>query len=457
MATITLTVGILFSSEFNYYFGIIAFSFFVLGIIIYMRQDIWRPAEIILIITPFQGVLTTIYGYVANVFTLIPIIVFLTQIPDKQFYKYLLGSRVQRLTALFIVTLTFSFLFSLRKFDVQILVDYAQKVTLFFLLAVFTASFQKIHNISRLLWILILSMSVFIVLSLADFYFGLHLIRHYGAWGDPGLLGELRNSAGIVNTTYIHNYRLYGIGGMISINRLSNWLILPIFAALGCLLITRQKLTIIIAGAFLLILSYGLIASSSRGSLLGFIIACVVILFVLRNRISNRIIMLFMILGIAGILFVKFGMAEILTFRFTGSELTDLGRRYAMWQFGIELFLRSPLFGAGANGFINNAPIGLLNADPHSAVIELLSQRGIFCMVSFLVLVIHVSYILFRKIVNIPRNLAIWKNIFLGSWIGILISNVFATYHYERLFWVVIGFAAFIEHQFTNYNLPKKN
>ena len=143
-----------------------------------------------------------------------------------------------------------------------------------------------------------------------------------------------------------------------------------------------------------------------------------------------------------------YGVSELLINRFSADELSGGSGRFTTWSFGLELFLSSPLIGVGVNGFANQFIARGLDAPSaaaaHNSYIDILSSGGIVAGIPFLVLISHVISV-FLYTPSAISTLGIWRHVFLAGFVAILVICIFNSYHYERVFWLIIAAAAALE------------
>lgn len=415
----------------------------------------WRPALFLVAQGPFQGILTGYFGILANMLTWVPIIVFLSRFPKHELRNVLQGTRIQRLTLLFVATLSFSVVLSFQYgFQIRQVVGYAQKVTLFMLLGVFSHMLRRSDLIRKVSFVLVISIGLLYLIAIADFYWGISFLPRHTIWGEQGLLATLSTR----DLEFSHNYRLRG-GGM-TVNRLGFWAILPFFCTVGLLHDLRgaadKRLMRLIAYASLAILSFGLVANMSRGALVGMTVAAIVLLIGLTRHklIQPRFVFgLMVILALAVVLFANLVTIELITYRFSSEGMASIRDRLERWAYGFELFLRNPLLGAGAGAYKGMYTSGRFaiggGIEAHSFLMELLAERGLIATVPFLLL-LGSTYFTLLKLGLRDQDMVLWQTVYLAGFTGMLVHSLVSTYQYERVFWLCIALAAAIESQISS-------
>ena len=177
------------------------------GIILWrwMTAAVWRPAIILLVQVPFQGILGMYLGIVANVVTWLPIAAFLVQVSRGGLVRSLFGSRTQSLLGFFIFALSFSVVIAIPQTEpADLLKEFGQKVTLIFIVAVLARAFLEPGFDGRAILTISVSMAMLVTMALVEQYLGI------------GLIGPAPREFG-----HIGDYRLSGPGGSLSINRMA--------------------------------------------------------------------------------------------------------------------------------------------------------------------------------------------------------------------------------------------
>ena len=136
------------------------------------------------------------------------------------------------------------------------------------------------------------------------------------------------------------------------------------------------------------------------------------------------------------------------------------GRRDA-WQVGWDLFLEDPLGGAGFRMFRPEyarrrpekvlapaAPSGVVYVGVHSGYLKVLAEAGLLGGVLFLALVGRALTVMTPARAPASGSASaenVWRVAFLSAFVGMLAVNAVDTHSEDRLFWIVLGFAAAVE------------
>lgn len=134
------------------------------------------------------------------------------------------------------------------------------------------------------------------------------------------------------------------------------------------------------------------------------------------------------------------------------------GRRDA-WQVGWDLFLENPWGGAGFRMFQPEyarrrpervlaaaAPSGVVPVGVHSGYLKVLAETGLLGGVLFLALIGRALTVMTPA--RAPGSSSaenVWRVAFLSAFVGMLAVNAVDTHSEDRLFWIVLGFAAAVE------------
>ena len=223
----------------------------------------------------------------------------------------------------------------------------------------------------------------------------------------------------------------------------------------------RRKLTKLFGVAILALILFELLNTYSRGGYLAFSVAVILMLFVFEKHFSP--IVAFAVLGLIILLLPFLPATYMERFRTLASlNPTSENGIYADSSFvgrtseirsGLIMFATHPLLGVGVGNYENNYQkyaqlIGLEfrseEREAHSLYIEVLSETGIFGIVSFLgiifSLLIGLSRIK-RDLKNSPYN-EVWTphiNAILVSLITYLFAGLFLHGSYIRYFWIMVA------------------
>jgi O-antigen ligase len=164
-----------------------------------------------------------------------------------------------------------------------------------------------------------------------------------------------------------------------------------------------KRLWKIIMGLLLVLVLAAIASTLSRGAMVGIL----PILFIIWLKSKNKIISLLFIV-VTVLLVVFLGPPQLINeFRsIQDTKGNTAGERRYFWDLSTELFKKKPIFGVGAGGW-NTAiwsgliylPRGVRNQTPHSTYFQLLSELGIFGVISWSLLILTT----FKTSLNIKK------------------------------------------------------
>ncbi len=164
----------------------------------------------------------------------------------------------------------------------------------------------------------------------------------------------------------------------------------------------------LVAGAFLVLCTYFVFVSGSRGALLGFALGCLILLlgsgrFWRAGRLqvtTSQVIASFVLLIAAGYVtwMLIEGTATQSIGRFVkllrqveGDSIILAANRFNYYAFAIEAWLRAPIFGNGLGSFsLLYKNMELYGVQPHNAFLEILAEYGVVGLALFLLVLGHV-------------------------------------------------------------------
>ena len=430
----------------------IPFFLFAAVVLLVLRLKSWFPVAFLLIQVPIQGFLVQQFGLKANFLSLLPILAVLSQIRPEQMIDFLFGTNTQKLAGLFIIGMVVSV--AVAELDLNTFVAFGQKATLFLIIPTVFFALKRDIDCERLAWITLLSVGTVYFLSEAGYYFGRELIPISGT--GTGLTNlELHGDS--LNQVP----GLAGFAGSVGQNRFAFQALLPI--ALGFGLFAKgysTRFTLLVVG-MLAILSVGLIVTGSRSGTLGAVVVIAVIqIFMPRASSKFRISMMVAVLGVigAGVLwylpnsvtaidrYFRYETAESSYYHESGFNI-DQGR-LSLWNLGFDMFKTNPVTGVGLLQFRNEVRYRLPSAEvatPHSGFVQIAAETGLVGGVPFFLLITYCLVNLYRRFSHESGELRLWKIIFLGAFVGMIVDVIFGTYHFDRYFWIPIAFSAYID------------
>jgi len=405
-----------------------------------------QVAVLVSAITPFEGVIGVYFGILSHLLSpfLMGIFVFGLQ---RGIIHIFLATRIQRLAALFFITMVPSFIPALLEFNQEAAFALGQRGFLFLFVGLFAYSLIAMERSELILKVLVVSMAAMLGIAMLDFYWGIAIFDRIGRpWGPEGLFGVVDLTA-LDPIDFRHNLRL--IGGGLSINRMATWTLLPLFLSLAWVVTARGNGSRLLAVSSMLILMAALVGTFSRAAFLGFALGLVVV--ILTTRRENRALLLFM--GAAAVaallLMLQTGLGEIVSLR-VGSNVIDFDVRPQLWWEAMNQFFHSNIVvGVGFGNFTTDN-FGVTRLGAHGAFFELLVEEGLLSAVFFLLLFGRVIWVLSRSGTGLGPKGEIWRIAVLAGLVGMLVSNIFHVYTYERVLWIAVGFAAAVEFRRTH-------
>jgi O-antigen ligase len=413
-----------------------------LGVFLVSLRWAWGPAVIAVAVAPFQGFLIARLGIAANLFTLVPVgaTLWMTR---SAWGEYLLRSRAQKLAALFVIALLVGLpVAAANGFDATDAVDYSQKVALFFLLGALALAFRSERGLRIVAGTLVLSTVALFALSTISFY--LHISIPWVSDAGTAVSGIPPASAAAATSLA----RLSGLEESVGPNRLALWGILPLCLAFWFLLSGRLRHGLL--GALgVAAIGAGVLATGSRSGVLGLAAALTVLILMWPSQAKIRVIFLAGLTALSALWVVTSSGGQPILDRLIADDPAGVDGRIEVWRYGFQLFLTHPLTGVGPGGFAESFSNTALYsatpslADPHSAFIEVISQRGFIAALLLLLLMTSVVRTLMK-----PGGTAAsrrWTAVMLAAFLGMLVSCVFNSYLYERVVWVPVAYAAALE------------
>lgn len=402
------------------------------------------PALMVFAISPFDPVFVNFFGSYGNYITALPIVLLLLKTNPGRWFHLLLGTRVQIALFVFLAIGLISHIVGYVKLGTPVLIFYLQKVAGFLLVGVIATAFRHERFIDFACKTLVVSMTAFAMLSMLDFYAGIHLVPFLGDTTELGYIDGME-------TENVHSSRLRGAGESLPINRFAFQLLLPIGLAMAWLTPRMRRGLGIVPAVCLIILLTALFGTISRSGLLGLAVGAAVVAvsaYRLRPGAILATLALAIVLG-GGSTFVlsQLGILETVESRFTGEDLDSGSQvRQSSWSHGLRLFADSPIWGVGY-GVVATERVRPMVAspDPHNAYIRMLSFHGLLGFVPFVYMLYVLLVTLMQSKFAIDEKLESWRPYFLAGFVALMVVNFFNSYFFDRLFFFVVGFAAAIE------------
>lgn len=402
----------------------------------------WGPAVVIIALAPFQGYLIGQFGPAANLLTAVPIAAVLWN-TRRRWHSAFLGSRVQRLAAVFIVALLAGVPgLLLSGLETEYVIESAQKVSLVFVLGATYLGMRDGEGVTAVAVTVVSATTTLFIWSMISSFGGLRL-----GPGPEGLASNARRSA--VMRESLAFARLEGFEQSVGSNRLAFWGILPLCLAIG-LWLSRGGRSRLIGRIGVPVIGIGILTTGSRSGTLGAAVAVVVVLLLWprRHRFQALGLLAAVGIGVTWLLNAKSGGSALGRLLFIDPESSD-NRRLA-WDYALHTFAQNPLLGVGPGGFERSFSQTALYsrnpslADSHNTFLQVLSEHGIVAAVPLVALVIVVMVRLLRgRLRNGPE--AHWNAVFLAGFVGMLVAGLFNSYMTDKYLWIPIAYAAVSE------------
>jgi len=220
-------------------------------------------------------------------------------------------------------------------------------------------------------------------------------------------------------------------------NDFGAFLIFPLSIGFAILMSGRlKKKFVVIIAALVVLLCSSLIFTLSRGAWIGFFMAMVFLIFLLRKYVWGVVLS-----GVfAGVFLLIPAASQRLFFTFSPHGDSD---RFAIWKATWGMISENPLLGKGIGTFMAHfstyAPtLGIQYA--HNCFLQIWAECGVFALLSFLVFVALVFY---RGIRVFRQKRDYWVAGLLSGLAGFLVHSFFDTQLYSlqlsMLFWFMAG------------------
>jgi len=402
------------------------------------------PALMVFGISPFDPLMTNFFGMAGNYITIIPIMIILVKVGPSRWVETFLGTRVQRALLLFFAVVSVAYLIGYLRVGPGAFFAYLQKLSGFALVGLLATGLRNERYIDFCLKLLAVSMALFALVCMLEFYLGIQLFPTQSDFGAGGLVDAER-------TENVHEARLRGAGNSVSINRFALQLLVPIGLSMGWLATKNRRGLIVIPLVCLIVLLTALFGTISRSGLLSLAIGAVVV-SVSAYRLNPKSV--FALLILAGVL--AFGASQVLGYFELGDEFesrlstSDLNFgssvRQSAWLHGLKLFADSPIWGVGY-GVIetDNVRWTLTSRDPHNAYVRVLAYAGVIGGSFFAYLLWTIFSTLAKSSMRAGDRVEYWRPYFMAGFASLLVMNIFNSYFFDRYMFIIIGFAAALE------------
>ncbi len=403
------------------------------------------PALYILAVTPFEGILFTLFGPPGNYLTPIPVLILLARTPNKFWGQIFLGTRIQVVAAAFVVILVIPHMMSVSEFGYRSFAEYLIRALVFALMCLVAWSLKDERTFELGMRVMIGSIAIITVIGLMDFFFGTSIL--------PTVEAEQYAGQGAAEVEFAEHRKgklRFAIGG--SQNRSGTWMQMPAFLALGWIVYARTQRSRLIAFGLFSITMFGLIATISRSNYLGFGLGILLLTPTLLRANPRLVVNMFVVgavvLTASLLLLLQTGTGEAIFARLTTAEVGRTGtRRMALVQAALLAFFDSPLFGHGS-GMARTA-IAPYAFQPglttHNTYTHLLVETGLLGFVPWMTMIILSLRQLSRRCVEAAGGLEKWRPFVRSAMVAILVQGWFNDSAYERYLWFCVAFAVVCE------------
>jgi hypothetical protein len=400
------------------------------------------PALVLIAIVPFDAIFYALFGPMGNSITVILVLIFVVRTSPPLWSHVWLGTRIQRVIAVFALCLFVSHVTVIPEFGYSVLNEYAKKLGLFAMVGIVAWSFREVRFVQVCLRTFVVSMAVFSVLAALDYYLGIKILPAGGRdWGSEGALAQE------ITSETAWTLRFNPVGGM-GVNRFANYLILYIFLSLGWFMSKDKRVYRMFALGCAVVMTASLLGTVSRSGIGGLVIGGLVLLPTIFRRLQLTQIALIAIVGtivpiLAWLVIVQLGLDLVVLDRFDVAGIeTSGGMRRNLFSVAIELFLANPIIGVGESAFRLRAHSDLI---AHNAYLSMLAERGLLGFVPYVIVLGLVIRQLLRDHSRIVPEMDHWRPFFLAGVVGMLVQINLNDFTWDRPLWFSFAFAAALE------------
>lgn len=394
-------------------------------------------ALVLTAISPFDG-LFIVFGNIGNIVTFIPIVALLVRTSPARWIDMFAGTRLQVMFLIVLALLSISHLIAIQTIGAMALIQFARKLTIVLVLGVFASAMRNAKHLELMNRVLAISFAGYMAASLLDFYLGIHSL--------PGAADTYGGALGLsAEESVIHELRFRG--GGLSINATGNWLITPVFVALGWFTAPDSKARPT-AFACLSLCTIGLVATMSRSSILGLAVGLLIVLpYISRLRPAQVIftaLSAVVVVGMGLLVLEQAGFLDAMLTRFFPEEESEGVGRTSVFGAALRVWTTSPIFGVG-DGTMAINPHGI-GFGAHNSFLGVLAEAGV---VGFIPFTLMVGMIVYRLARRLPRaahqTYAHWRPFFLAAYVGSMTMSMFNEYPWERMTWYAVAFAVALD------------
>jgi hypothetical protein len=396
------------------------------------------PALIILAISPFDPVMTAIFGDAGNYLSLAAPLLLLLRTPPGLLPGIFVGTRIQQAVLVFLLALLWGHIVVFPLSGMTVAYAYMSRVNVFLMMGVVAILMAHPKYIDLGIKVLVVSMAGWAAFSAAEFYLGIEVFPTRMGGTDVIVGGDEYVTANLV--------RLVGVGDSVPPNRLGMYFVPNVILALGWLGSPRTTFWGRIAAfACALIIGLALIGTISRSSYLG-MAAAVAVALVMSGRIRITSVLAIGLIGgtvlIVGTMAADmFGVDQAVAERVTGDSLSqDADNRAAKWIHGMRLFGEAPITGVGY-GVGETETVKIIGAsDPHNSAIQILAHHGMMGFLPFVVAALIITRVFMLNPPGMPPHLVYWRPYMVAGIVGTLVICQFVSFIYDRYLWFLLGF-----------------
>lgn len=401
------------------------------------------PLMLLLAVSPFDAIFFGLAGTAGNTITYVPVFMLLLKMSPGAWTDFLIGTRIQMHMLILMMILIVSHVVSIPTIGPVIGWEYARKVTLLFLVAIFAWTFRDARHLEPCVKVVVVSMTLYTVLSALDHYFGIRILPNPKVEEIGGIIGEEFESYRTKEWRFA--------GASLPVNRYGNWMLLPTILAAGWATLKRSRFSRLVAVGCLLILLGGIAGTLSR-SAAGCVIIATGILAVTAWRMNPMQVIGFGVAAgmVAGVVYFVLTLAAVdqaIATRFAPKEVIDsIEGRLARTGTGFLIWAQSPIIGVGDAMFKRMNKRQHQGTNAHNAYISILAEAGLLGFIPWMLLLLFsLRRLMARPRDDIPEPLQYWRPFFLAGFVVLCISMYTAGYEYERWLWFTMAFAAVLE------------
>jgi O-antigen ligase len=223
-------------------------------------------------------------------------------------------------------------------------------------------------------------------------------------------------------------------------NRFAIRLLLPLSFTIARIVSARQWWSRLVALVFMAILSWALILTMSRGTLLAAVV--IILIFVLRAKLLRR---RFVLVALTAVVLAA-AMPEGLALRLRNSA-TDRGAgRLDIWAVGLTALEHRPVIGAGFNNFskayteyAGYAPhFAKIANDAHNIYLAISVEEGMIGLILFLI-ALKMQFNTVSKCRNQLEGTRIMLVSCEAAFCGVLVAGLFGMIIWDKTFWFTLA------------------